>query len=51
MLYFFAAAALSSGVFGYGPGRLSFDKPEAERAINAYVKSRQSKLAGSKKEI
>ena len=37
MLYFFAAAALSSGVFGYGPGKLPFDEAEAETTIHEHA--------------
>lgn len=32
MLYFLAAAAFSSAVLGYGPGRLSLEEPEAALA-------------------
>ncbi len=29
MLYFLAAAAISSGVLGYGPGNVSLEGPDA----------------------
>lgn len=33
MLYFFAAAALSSGVLGYGPGSMPLEGPEARQHL------------------
>lgn len=37
MLYFFAAAAISSGVFGCGPSKTFFGTPEAKTQTIAYV--------------
>lgn len=43
MLYFFAAAAISSGVFGYGPSAVFFVAPEAETpALTIKIKTNQS---------